>query len=327
MNNNIVTEADVEVYINQLNAEEERRKLEAALEQERQRAEQERVERVKELQAIAANHPHLWLDDEGYLQAIPATEFNNTEYKVKQTPRTKLLSSPVYIRTAANNPITHQMYTIEYDPDDIWLDAGYKVYKPFYRVHLLDENEIFVKDLPYPERYTNKNYLDFVERATLAHHAEVIVQTKLEQAGVCSRLLATVLDGDTSSPNIDILLQSPTVNADGKYTLAGYDVKAHYHTHFTNSPSSFPKSLRVDFTHAIERKSDTCAKLGYPFKGTIHYSVPGGGLLVILNSTREKWGIEMNYWDGKEREQYVAGRDCMFPFAKLVQHYTRVNNT
>jgi len=275
-----------------------------------------------------------WLsvdDDGNQLLYGAGTLADDRRLKVDQTmPRniSRLIRTPEYIRNAANGLVTESMYTLEDDGD--WFSEPVRVARGWNRIDLNfntiskkgDGSVKSTEELEVPEKYKGKDWDGFVKRIKTGRHGEVLVQTALELAGVSVDLLPMVIDGDRGAAGIDLLLYSPTLNQYGSFGVAGYDVKMHHKVYFTNSPSTFPDSLRVDFVHAINRKTNACKQHGYPFKGTIHFSVKGGGMLVIPNCTQDSWDIEMNTWDGKRREQYVAPRSCMKPLAKLVKKYT-----
>lgn len=277
-----------------------------------------------------------WLsvEDDGNQVLYGADESTDRTLKVDKTmPRnvSRLIRTPEYIKNAASGLVTESMYTLEDDGD--WFSEQVRVVKGWNRIDLNfntktkkgDGSVKGTEKLEVPDSYTGEGCKRFFKAAKTGRHGEVLVQTVLELEGVSVELLPMVLNNDYGAVGIDLLLESPTLNQYGSFDIAGYDVKMHYKEYFTNSPSTFPDSLRVDFCHAQERKIKACKQRGYPYKGTIHFSVKGGGMLVILNSTKDRWDVEMNTWDGKRREQYLAPRSCMHPLAELVKHYT--NNT
>lgn len=277
-----------------------------------------------------------WLSvDAGGNQVLyGADEPADRTLKVDKTmPRnvSHLLRTPEYIRNAANGLVAESMYTLEEGED--WFSKDVRVARGWNRIDLNyntktrkgDGSVKSTEKLEVPDSYTGDGCKRFFKNAKTGRHGEVLVQTALELAGVSVELLPMVLNNDYGAVGIDLLLEYPTLNQYGSFDTAGYDVKVHYKEYFTNSKATFPNSLRVDFCHAHERKMKACKQRGYPYKGTIHFSPSGGGMLVIPNRTQNKWTVEMNTWDGKVREQYNAPRSCMRPLAELVKHYT--NNT
>lgn len=249
--------------------------------------------------------------------------------KMQSMPRnvSRLLGTPEYIRNAAGGTVTERMYTEEEIFDEEGFpDGNRRIYFGWHRISLSgDEVQENAQQLEIPKKYADRS---FFNRAKTARHSEVLVKTVLDLAGVSVDLLSMVLDGDYGAAGIDLLLYSPTLNQYGSFDVAGYDVKMHHKTYFTNSPSTFPKSLRIDNTRAHERKIEACKQKGYLYKGTIHLSVSSGGMLVVLNSTQDDWLTEDNRYAGNGssvKQEYVAPRSCMYPLAKLVKHYT--NNT
>lgn len=272
----------------------------------------------------------LTVDDDGNQLLYGADEPTDRPLKVDKTmPRniSRLIGTPEYKRNAANSLVTESMYTLENDGD--WLSPLRRVGVGWGRIAINDGEAITTIPPEVPESYTGEGWEGTVSRIKTARHiGEVLVQTVLELAGVTTYLLPMLIDGDTSNPNIDILLESPTLNQYGSFDVVGYDVKMHSDSYFTNCPSTFPDSFRVDSTGAHQRKLKACLQRRYSYKGTIHFSVSGGGMLVVPNSTQDAWTIQPNrfYGNGSNvKTEYAAPRSCMFPLEKLIKHYT--NNT
>lgn len=268
----------------------------------------------RKTEEVSLSFKHLGLDGGSY--TYPSK-------RVKPPKRiSKLLKTKEYIHTAAQGGVSERMYAVLEDTNDIFL--SHKVSVPLLRIsaaaHTNGDLEMLsvIENTNIPERYKQVGWEEMTKRMKVGRQGEVIVATILTLAKVDAVLLPMVIDGDTSNPTPDILLIPPNK------TLAptAWDVKAHSNLHFTNSPSSFPDELRVDFSHAMKRKAKWCEKNGYSFKGTLHFSIPGGGVLVVLNSSSDLWEERRNTWDGKERVDFVAPIDVMYPLSKLVKKYT-----
>lgn len=262
-----------------------------------------------------------------YSNSVGKKSTNNQRETRKMHKRLwQLTKTPQYKRNAANGLVTEWMYKLEDDGD--WFSEPRRAGIGWGRIAINDGEAVATERPAVPYRYSTGGWERSASRIRSGRNGEVLIQTALQLAGVRAELLPMILDGDTSNPHVDILIESPTLNQYGSFSKLGYDVKTHRSLKFTNCPSTFPKTLRIDSTGAHQRKIDASIQREYPYRGTIHLSLAGGGMLIIPNSGSKNWLTQPNrfYGDGNnEPYQYAAPRSCMYPLAKLVKHYT--NNT
>lgn len=237
------------------------------------------------------------------------------EYKVYPAPShiKRLLRGREYIRFSSMG-LTEMMYQMV----DVDFLTSEKKYVPFLSMNQDGE----LSRCKIPERYAGDDWERFVYRMKKGREAEKIVAAWLERAGCNVDLLPMLIDGDRTDPSVDMLLY-PKDLTDTKALPTGWDIKLHHHIHFTNNPVTFPKKLRVEKVRAYNLKQKWCNQKSVSYKGTIHFSVPSGSIIVVPNSSKDSWSVGADAQrEDRGTDVYYCDSKCMKPVTELLSVYS-----